>query len=101
MCGKVPPHVSALACAGSESSVTQCPMSTGDDVLLGTMCFARRKNQWHCPAPGLETRLVSLCEHEARVGAAKTANRFISFLGLPGLTHALCIVQTAAVVAWM
>ena len=33
MCGKVPPHVSALACAGSESSVTQCPMSTGDDVF--------------------------------------------------------------------
>ena len=32
VCGKVPPHVSALACAGSESSVTQCPMSTGDDV---------------------------------------------------------------------
>ena len=29
---KVPPHVSALACAGSESSVTQCPMRTGDDV---------------------------------------------------------------------
>ena len=33
VCGKVPPHVSALACAGSESSVTQCPMSTGDDVF--------------------------------------------------------------------
>ena len=25
---------SALACAGSESSVTQCPMSTGDDVFF-------------------------------------------------------------------
>ena len=33
VCGKVPPHVSALACAGSESSVTQCPMSAGDDVF--------------------------------------------------------------------
>ena len=33
VCGKVPPHVSALACAGSESSVAQCPMSTGDDVF--------------------------------------------------------------------
>ena len=33
VCGKVRPHVSALACAGSESSVTQCPMSTGDDVF--------------------------------------------------------------------
>ena len=33
MCGKVPPHVSALACAGSEGSVAQCPMSTGDDVF--------------------------------------------------------------------
>ena len=27
-CGKVP-----LACAGSESSLTQCPMSAGDDVF--------------------------------------------------------------------
>ena len=65
------------------------------------MCFARGKNEWHCPAPGLGTRLESLCEHEARVGAAMTANRFISFMGLPGLTHVLCIVQTAAVIAWM
>ena len=62
------------------------------------MCFARRKNQWQCPAPGLGTRLVSLCEHEDRVGAAKTANRFMR---LRGLTHVLCIVQTAAVIAWM
>ena len=61
----------------------------------------RRKNQWHCPAPGLGTRLGNLCEHEDRVGAAKTANRFISFRGLRGLTHVLRIVQTAAVIAWM
>ena len=59
------------------------------------MCFARPKNQWQCPAPA---RLVSLCEHEARVGAAKTANRFMR---LRGSTHVLCIVQTAAVIAWM
>ena len=43
----------------------------------------------------------SLCEHEDRVGAAKTANRFISFMSLRGSTHVLCIVQTAAVIAWM
>ena len=44
------------------------------------------------------TRLVGLCEHEARVGAAKTANRFTR---LRGSTHVLCTVQTAAVIAWM
>ena len=91
VCGKVPPHVSALACAGSESSVTQCPMSTGDDVFCAP-------EEWQCPAPRLGARLVSLYEHEARVGAAKTANRFMR---LRGSTHVLCIVQTAAVIAWM
>ena len=71
------------------------------DEDRGRRVLRARKNQWHCPAPGLGTRLRSLCEHEDRVGAAKTANRFISFMGLRGLTHVLRIVQTAAVIAWM
>ena len=62
------------------------------------MCFARRKNQWHCPAPGLGTRLGSLCEHEDRMEAAKTANRFMR---LRGSTHVLRVAQTAGVIAWM
>ena len=92
MCGKVRPHVSALACAGSESSVTQCPMSTGDDVF----CAPEESVAMSCA--GVGTRLVNLCEHEDRVGAAKTANRFMR---LRGLTHVLCVVQTAGVIAWM
>ena len=64
------------------------------------MCFARPKNQWLCPAPGLATRLASPCEHEAcsissQVAAAKTVNHFMKLCGLT-LTY-FCIVQTAAV----
>ena len=55
----------------------------------GTTCFARPKNHWQCPAPGLGTRLVSLCEHEAHVGAAKTANRFMRCV-VRGMFCALC-----------
>ena len=80
-----PVAAKALQCAGAEQR----------------HAMPRRKNQWHCPAPGLGTRLGNLCGHEDRVGAAKTANRFISFMGLRGLTHVLRIVQTAAVIAWM
>ena len=32
-CGATPPHVAELACAGSESSVLECAMSTGDLVF--------------------------------------------------------------------
>ena len=33
LCGAVAPHVADLACAGSESSVLQCPMAAADDVF--------------------------------------------------------------------
>ena len=33
VCGAVAPHVADLACAGSESSVLQCPMAVTDDVF--------------------------------------------------------------------
>ena len=33
LCGAVAPHVADLACAGSESSVLQCPMAVTDDVF--------------------------------------------------------------------
>ena len=33
LCGAVAPHVADLACAGSESSVLQCPMAVADDVF--------------------------------------------------------------------
>ena len=32
-CGGVAPQLADLACAGSETSVLQCPMSIGDDVF--------------------------------------------------------------------
>ncbi|CAE7036325.1 PRSS12 [Symbiodinium sp. CCMP2592] len=32
-CGGVAPQLADLACSGSETSVLQCPMSTGDDVF--------------------------------------------------------------------
>jgi len=32
-CGKVPPHVSKLACSGQETSIDACPYEEGDDVF--------------------------------------------------------------------
>ena len=95
VCGKVPPHVSALACAGSESSVTQCPMSAGDDVFC-----APRRISGYVLHRGWRPRLASPCEHEAcsissRVAAAKSVNHFMKSCGLT-LTY-FCIVQIAAV----
>ena len=54
LCGAVAPHVSDLACAGSESSVN-VPWP------LQTMCSALLKNLWFCLAAVLATRLASLC----------------------------------------
>ena len=93
VCGKVPPHVSALACVGSVSSVPQCPMSTGDDVF----CAPEESVALSCAGVG-DPIGISLCEHEDRVGAAKTANRCMR---LRGSMHVLCVVQTAGVIAWM
>ena len=67
-------------------------------VLPWGLTAVSRNAPYMSTAPLLGTRLVSLYEHEARVGAAKTANRVMR---LRGSTHVLCIVQTAAVSAWM
>jgi hypothetical protein len=62
LCGTVPPHVSEVACSGSETSLFACSLSSGDDVFCAPeesvvlSCAGKGDSigrPFHLPAPRL------------------------------------------------
>eukprot|EP00435_Cladocopium_sp_Y103_P047035 s1807_g13.t1 len=82
LCGAVAPHVADLACAGSESSVLQCPMAVTDDVfcppdesVVLSCSGASPRSQWALPDLSRQIECQKECQKICQIECQKECQR--------------------------